>query len=79
VGRFKPDPATYRHAAKVMDVDISNSMLIASHDWDVAGAMKAGAQGAFLGRPGSLWSLPSPRPEVVGSDLRQIADQLIAG
>jgi 2-haloacid dehalogenase len=54
-------------------------MLIASHDWDVAGAMKAGAQGAFLGRPGSLWSLPSPRPEVVGSDLRQIADQLIAG
>lgn len=78
VGRFKPDPATYLHAAKVMGVDISNSMLIASHDWDVAGAMKAGARGAFLGRPGSIWSLPTPQPEVQGSDLRQIADQLIA-
>ncbi len=79
VGRFKPDPATYRHAAQVMDVHVSQSMVIASHDWDVAGAMKAGAQGAFLKRPGSLWSLPSAMPDLVASDLREIADQLIAG
>ncbi|MEX1126629.1 MAG: haloacid dehalogenase type II [Acidimicrobiia bacterium] len=77
VGRFKPDPVTYRHAAQVMDVHVSESMLIAAHDWDVTGAMKAGAQGAFLHRPGSSWSLPSPMPEVVGADLGQIADQLI--
>jgi len=77
VGRFKPDPATYRHIARVMDVDIALSMLIASHDWDVAGAMNAGAQGAFLKRPGSIWSLPRTMPEVVGSDLTEIADQLI--
>jgi len=78
VGRFKPDAATYRHAAQVMDVEVSHSMVIASHDWDVAGAMKAGAQGAFVNRAGSLWTLPSPMPGVVGSDLRDIADQLIA-
>ena len=77
VGRFKPHPATYRHIARVMDVDIALSMLIASHDWDVAGAMNAGAQGAFLKRPGSIWSLPRTMPEVVGSDLTEIADQLI--
>ncbi|MGH8912976.1 MAG: haloacid dehalogenase type II [Acidimicrobiia bacterium] len=77
VGRFKPDPATYHHAAKAMDVDTSNSMLISAHDWDVAGAIKAGAQGAFLERPGSLWSLPTTMPETTGADLRDIADQLI--
>jgi 2-haloacid dehalogenase len=77
VKRFKPDPTTYRHAAQVMDVDVSQSMLISAHDWDVAGAMKAGAQSAFVWRPASLWSLPSQMPEVTGSDLRQIADQLI--
>lgn len=77
VGRFKPDPVTYRHAARVMDVEISRSILIAAHDWDVAGAMKAGAQGAFVQRSGSSWSLPSTMPEVVGDDLGQIADQLI--
>jgi len=77
VGRFKPDPATYRHAAHVMDVEVSESMLVSSHDWDVTGAMKAGAQGAFVNRPGSLWSLPNPMPDVVGSDLTEVADRLI--
>jgi len=76
VGRFKPDPATYRHAAQVMDVSVSESMLVAAHDWDVAGAMRAGAQGAFVQRPGSFWSLPTPLPSVVGKDLEEIADQL---
>jgi 2-haloacid dehalogenase len=77
VGRFKPDPLTYRHAAKVMKVEVSSSMLISAHDWDVAGAIGAGAQAAYVRRPGSVWTLPSRMPELVVSDLRQIADQLI--
>jgi 2-haloacid dehalogenase len=78
VGRFKPDPATYRHAAQAMDVHVSDSMLIAAHDWDVAGAMRAGAQAAFVRRPGSLWGLPIPPPPLVGRDLTAIADKLLA-
>ncbi len=77
VERFKPDPAPYLHAARVMEVDVGSSMLIAAHDWDVAGAMKAGAQAAFVNRPGTLWSLPSPPPRLVGKDLTELADQLI--
>jgi 2-haloacid dehalogenase len=76
VGRFKPDPVTYRHAAQVMDVTVSESMLVAAHDWDVAGAMRASAQGAFVQRPGSFWSLPTPMPPVVGENLEEIADRL---
>ncbi len=77
VGRFKPDPATYRHAAQAMDVHVSKSMLISAHDWDVAGAIGAGAAAAFVRRQGNLWSLPGPMPETVGADLREIAHQLI--
>jgi 2-haloacid dehalogenase len=77
VGRFKPDPATYRHVAQVMDLHVSRTMLISAHDWDVAGAMSAGASAAFVRRPGSLWSIPLETPEVTGTDLREIADQLI--
>jgi 2-haloacid dehalogenase len=77
VGRFKPDPATYRHVAQVMDLHVSRTMLISAHDWDVAGAMNAGASAAFVRRAGSLWSLPVDTPEVVGTDLREITDQLI--
>jgi 2-haloacid dehalogenase len=77
VGRFKPDPVTYRHAAQAMDVRVSDAMMISAHDWDVVGAMGAGAQGAFVRRRGSMWSLPNPMPEVVGRDLTEIADRLI--
>lgn len=77
VGRFKPDAAVYRHAAETMDVEVGRTMLVAAHDWDVAGAMRAGAKGAFVNRPGTLWSLPSPRPEVVGGDLLQVVDRLV--
>jgi 2-haloacid dehalogenase len=76
VGRFKPDPATYRHVAHVMDLHISKTMVISAHDWDVAGAISAGASAAFVQRPGFVWSLPSRMPEVVGADLKEIADQL---
>ena len=79
VGRFKPDPSTYRHAAQVMDVQIANSLLVSAHDWDVAGALHAGAGAAFIRRPRLMWSLPRPMPDVTGTDLTEIADQLIAG
>jgi 2-haloacid dehalogenase len=79
VGRFKPDPSTYRHAAQVMDVQIGNSMLVSAHDWDVVGALQAGAGAAFIRRPRLMWSLPRPVPDLTGTDLTKIADQLIAG
>ena len=79
VGRFKPDPATYLHAARAMDVEVGQSLLISAHDWDVAGALHAGAGAAFLRRPGSLWSLPHAMPDVTGGELTEIADQLIGG
>jgi 2-haloacid dehalogenase len=53
-------------------------MLISAHDWDVAGAIGAGASAAYVRRPGYLWSLPAPMPEIVGADLKEIAERLIA-
>jgi 2-haloacid dehalogenase len=76
VGRFKPDPAPYRHTAGVTGVDITDLMLVASHDWDCAGAMAAGAQAVFLKRPGSIWGLPSPPPDKQVPDLVKLADAL---
>jgi 2-haloacid dehalogenase len=77
VGRFKPDPLPYHHAAEVAEVEIGSTMLVAAHDWDVAGALSAGAQAAFVQRPGAVWSLPQAMPEVVASDIGGIADLLL--
>lgn len=76
VGKFKPDPAPYRHAADVMGVGIEDMVLIAAHDWDCAGAMAAGAQAVFIKRPGAIWGIPTPPPEKQVPDLVKLAEAL---
>lgn len=73
VRRFKPDPAPYHHAAEVLGVPIGELMLVAAHDWDCAGAMSAGAQAAFVKRPGASWSLPSEPPQMTVADIAGLA------
>lgn len=77
VSTFKPSPAPYRHAATLMGVDIGEMMLVAAHDWDCAGAINAGAQTAFVTRPGVVWSLPSDPPDLVVNDIAGLADALL--
>ena len=73
VRRFKPDPAPYHHAAEDLKVPIGELMLVAAHDWDCAGAMSAGAQAAFVKRPGASWSLPSEPPQMTVADIADLA------
>jgi 2-haloacid dehalogenase len=52
--------------------------MVAAHTWDVAGALAAGDRAAFVARSGLV---PSPRgvqPQVVGADLTELADRLLA-
>lgn len=74
---FKPAPEVYRMAAERLDIDIDHGLLIASHDWDVVGARVTGMPGAFLARPGAVWGLPDPEPDLVAPDLEALADLLI--
>ena len=77
VGRFKPDPMPYQHAAEAMGVGIEEMMLVAAHDWDCAGALAAGAQSAFVRRTGAVWSLPTEPPDLVVEDIAELAEALI--
>lgn len=77
VGRFKPDPIPYFHAAAVMGVSIGDLTLVAAHDWDCAGATAAGAGTVFVKRPGAVWSIPADMPDVVVGDIADLADLLI--
>jgi 2-haloacid dehalogenase len=77
VGRFKPDPTPYRYAADQMGLDMDQMMLVASHDWDCAGAMNAGAQAAFVARSGVTWGLPSEPPHLIVADLGELADRVV--
>jgi 2-haloacid dehalogenase len=78
VQRFKPHPATYRSGADRLGVPIDQIRLVAAHDWDVTGAIRAGARAAFVARPGMVLSDVSEIPDIVGADLIAVADAILA-
>jgi 2-haloacid dehalogenase len=78
IRRFKPAPEPYQMAASSLGVPIGQVRLVAAHAWDVAGAMAAGATAAFVARPGMVLDPLHPQPDIVGPDLTNVADQIIA-
>jgi 2-haloacid dehalogenase len=75
---FKPAPSVYRHVCDELAVAPADCMMVAAHVWDIIGAQSAGFSGALITRPGTT-ELPIgdlPQPDLVASDLRDLAQQL---
>ena len=77
VRRLKPALEPYRMAAESLGVEVGQVRLVAAHAWDVVGAMRAGCAAAFVARPGMVLNPLAEPPDVVGSDLREVADQIL--
>lgn len=78
IKKFKPDADVYKMTAKELGVPIDQVRLIAAHDWDVAGALLAGCAAAFIARTGHVLNPAMPEPDIVGKDLIEVADKIIA-
>lgn len=78
IGKFKPHTDAYDWAARKMEIQANECMLIAAHGWDIAGAIWAGWRGAFVSRPGAQLYPLAPKPEISESDLALITEKLIA-
>lgn len=76
---LKPAKKVYADAIKKLGSKPEHTCLIAAHDWDIAGAMQAGWQGAFLERKDKVWNPLFETPNFTGKTLTEIAEQLIAG
>ena len=77
VKRLKPAPEPYRMAAQSLGVEVGEIRLVAAHAWDVAGALRVGCAAAFVSRPGMVLDPLVERPDVVGGDLREVADRIL--
>jgi 2-haloacid dehalogenase len=77
VRKFKPAAEVYRLVANELQVPPSQLRLIAAHAWDVLGAMRAGCAAAFIARPGKALFPLADKPDIVGSDLRDVAGQIV--
>jgi 2-haloacid dehalogenase len=79
VRRFKPAPETYRMVTDSLRIPPSSACMIAAHTWDTLGAQAAGWTAALITRQvNAVLDAPDvPKPEIVGTDLTAIANQII--
>src|ERR671936_1243588 len=76
--RLKPAREAYHLAAQRLGAQPGDLRLIAAHAWDVTGAMRAGCAAAFVARPNMVLDPAGEQPDVIGADLREVADGIIA-
>jgi 2-haloacid dehalogenase len=78
VKHHKPSPQAYAYVERELGVEPSQLCLIACHTWDTLGAVAAGWKAALIKRMGNTVLGVGPQPQIVGANLNDVADQLIA-
>ena len=77
-GVFKPHPAVYRTAARLLATAPAEILMVAAHSFDITGARACGFRAAYVNR----YHLPneeSPyQPDFEVADFHQLADRLLA-
>jgi 2-haloacid dehalogenase len=76
--RHKPSREAYAYVERELGAGPSQFCLIACHTWDTLGAVAAGWEAALIKRVGNDVLGVGPQPSIVGNDLNDVADQLIA-
>lgn len=78
VEAFKPVAAPYRMALERLGVAPGEAVMVACHDWDLAGAKNVGLRTAFITRPGMAFGSAFPPADHTAADFGELADQLLA-
>ena len=76
VEAFKPASAPYRFALESAGVVAGDAVMVASHDWDLAGAKAVGMRTAFVARPGMPFATVYPPADHVVDDFIGLAAAL---
>ncbi|WP_423823889.1 haloacid dehalogenase type II [Salinisphaera sp. SPP-AMP-43] len=77
-GCYKPHPNAYAVATGTLAARPHDLRLIACHDWDVTGALRAGLKAAFVARGDTSINAAGERPDIVGDGLNAVAEHIIA-
>jgi 2-haloacid dehalogenase len=76
VGLFKPAPAVYRYAARVLKAEPHELMMVSSHSFDVVRARVSGYRGAYVNRYDLPFDESPYLPDVEARDFLTLADKL---
>ncbi len=77
-GAFKPHPGVYRSAARILNAEPGEIMMVAAHSFDIMGARVSGYRGAYVNRYGLPYEdTEQYAPDLVVSDFGELADVLL--
>lgn len=74
---LKPHRAVYEMAAQKLGVETGDIRMVAAHNWDTTGAIRAGCKAAFLVRPGHVLGESDERPDIIGATMDEVIEQII--
>lgn len=77
VGRWKPFPEPYLHAATQLGLRPEQLAMVAVHAWDVHGAKQAGLITGWADRLEGHWNAAMAPPDVTGSSLVDVVQGLL--
>ncbi len=78
-GAFKPHPGVYRSAARILNMEPGELIMVSSNSFDVMGARTCGLRGIYVDR----YDLPFEdtdaqyEPDLTVSDFNEMADELL--
>lgn len=74
---FKPHPKVYQTAATHLGVLPEQLRLVAAHNWDTSGAIRAGCRAAFIARAQMVLGELDERPDIIADSLTAVTEQII--
>lgn len=76
VGAFKPHPGVYRAAARILEAEPHELLMVSANSFDVMGARACGYRGAWVDRYQLPFEETPYRPDIVACDFGDLADKL---
>lgn len=74
---YKPHVDVYKKALEKLGVQPQEAIMVAAHGWDIAGALAAGMQAAFIERKGHMLYPLAPKPHYISKGVVEFAQNFI--
>lgn len=76
VKKYKPSIAVYEWAIVQLEVEANEILLVSAHGWDLAGAVNAGLQTAYMKQSKQMLYPLAPEPAYICTSLLDLSQQL---
>ena len=76
-GAFKPHPAVYRRAARILELEPAQIVMVSSNSFDVMGARACGYRAVFVNREGLPYEDSPYHPDLTVAGFAELADALL--